>query len=102
ELHEGTTAAVSSTVNIQPDLQPRFIGGNPPDLFDNSGAQSMNSSALISDGSIADIGALIDAPSIDGEGTVGDTLFPGVLAPGTYSGTLRALNYMYTVFAVWY
>lgn len=102
EMYPEATIEVSSTVNIQPDLQPRFIGGNPPDLFDNSGAQSMNASALISEGSIADIGALIDAPSLDGEGTVGDTLFPGVLDPGTYSGTLYALNYMYTVFALWY
>lgn len=101
ELYPDATVAVDSTVNIQPDLQPRFIGGNPPDLFDNAGAQSMNAAALISDGSLAEISALVDAPSLDG-GTVGDTLFPGVLAPGTYSGNLFALNYMYTVFALWY
>lgn len=101
ELHSGTTAEVSSTVNIQSDLQPRFIGGDPPDLFDNSGAQSMNASALISDGSLAELAALIEAPSIDG-GTIGDSLLPGVLVPGTYSGKLYALNYMYTVYALWY
>ncbi|MGP9539560.1 N-acetylglucosamine/diacetylchitobiose ABC transporter substrate-binding protein [Brachybacterium sp. AOP43-C2-M15] len=101
ELHPGTTADVSSTVNIQPDLQPRFIGGDPPDLFDNSGAQNMNTSALISDGSLSELGALIEAPSLDG-GTIGDSLLPGVLVPGTYSGKLFALNYMYTVFALWY
>ncbi|GAA4523122.1 N-acetylglucosamine/diacetylchitobiose ABC transporter substrate-binding protein [Brachybacterium paraconglomeratum] len=101
ELYPDATAAVSSTVNIQPDLQPRFIGGDPPDLFDNSGAQSMNASALISEGSLAELGALIDAPSLDG-GTIGDSLLPGVLVPGTYSGKLFALNYMYTVFALWY
>ena len=101
ELHPEVTAEVSSTVNIQPDLQPRFIGGDPPDLFDNSGAQSMNASALISDGSLSELGALIEAPSLDG-GTIGDSLLPGVLAPGTYSGSLYALNYMYTVFALWY
>src|SRR5690625_313009 len=46
---------VHSTVNIQPDLQPRFIEGNPPDLFDNAGAQSLNAGALISEGSLAEI-----------------------------------------------
>lgn len=101
ELYPEATPEVSSTVNIQPDLQPRFIGGDPPDLFDNSGAQSMNASALISEGSLAELGALIEAPSFDG-GTIGDSLLPGVLVPGTYSGKLYALNYMYTVFALWY
>ncbi|ATG54125.1 carbohydrate ABC transporter, N-acetylglucosamine/diacetylchitobiose-binding protein [Brachybacterium ginsengisoli] len=101
KLYPEATAKVSSTVNIQSDLQPRFIGGDPPDLFDNSGAQSMNASALISEGSLAELGALIDAPSLDG-GTIGDSLLPGVLVPGTYSGKLYALNYMYTVFALWY
>lgn len=102
ELYPDSDPQVSSTVNIQPDLQPRFIGGDPPDLFDNSGAQSMNASALISEGSLAELGSLIDAPSLDGDGTIGDTLLPGVLSPGTYSGKLYALNYMYTVFALWY
>src|SRR5690625_4504905 len=44
---------VHSTVNIQPDLQPRFIEGNPPALFHNAGAQSLNAGALISEGSLA-------------------------------------------------
>ena len=101
ELFPSVTVDVSSTVNIQPDLQPRFIGGDPPDLFDNSGAQSMNASALISEGSLSELQPLVDAPSLDG-GTIGDSLLPGVLTPGTYSGKLYALNYMYTVFALWY
>lgn len=102
ELYPDATAKVSSTVNIQPDLQPRFIDGTPPDLFDNAGAQSLNAGALISEGSLAEIEALLEAPSLDGEGTVGDSLLPGALAPGTYSGRLYALNYVYTVYALWY
>lgn len=102
ELYPDSDPQVSSTVNIQPDLQPRFIDGTPPDLFDNAGAQSMNAGALISEGSLADIEALLDAPSLDGDGTVGDSLLPGALSPGTYSGTLYALNYVYTVYALWY
>ena len=60
EMYPEADVKVDSTVNIQPDLQPRFIGGNPPDLFDNSGAQSMNTSALISDGSLGELGAQRD------------------------------------------
>lgn len=101
ELYPDSDVAVSSTVNIQPDLQPRFIGGNPPDLFDNSGAQSMNAGALVGEGSVAELDQLLEAPSLDG-GTLGDLLIPGSMAPGTYSGKLYALNYVYTVYAVWY
>ena len=101
EMYPEADVKVDSTVNIQPDLQPRFIGGNPPDLFDNSGAQSMNTSALISDGSLGELGALVKAASLDG-GTIEESLLPGVLVPGTYSGKLYALNYTYTVFALWY
>lgn len=101
KLHPDADVQVSSTVNIQPELQPRFIGGTPPDLFDNSGAQSMNQSALISEQKLAQIEALLTAESVDG-GTVEDSLLPGATAPGTYSGKLYALNYVYTVYALWY
>ena len=100
-LHEGIEVNVSSTVDIQPELQPRFVAGEPPDLYDNSGAQSMNTAALVSEGQLSDLAALIQAPSLDG-GTVEDSLLPGALEPGTYSGTLYSLNYVYTVFALWY
>src|SRR5690606_5476466 len=100
-LHEGITVNVSSTVDIQPELQPRFVAGEPPDVYDNSGAQAMNTAALVSEGQLSDLATLIDAPSIDG-GTVKDSLLPGALEPGTYSGTLYSLNYVYTVFALWY
>ena len=101
KLHKGTTAKVSGTVNIQPELQPRFIGGNPPDLFDNSGAQSLNAGALVSEKKLAPLDELMKAKAVDG-GTVGDTLLPGATDPGTYSGKLYALNYVYTVYALWY
>lgn len=101
KLHPKSEVKVSSTVNIQPELQPRFIGGNPPDLFDNSGAQHIDTSALISEKKLATLEDLVKAPSIDG-GTIEDSLLPGALDPGTFSGKLYALNYVYTVFAVWF
>ncbi|ASK65182.1 carbohydrate ABC transporter, N-acetylglucosamine/diacetylchitobiose-binding protein [Brachybacterium avium] len=100
EMYPDADVKVSSTVNIQPDLQPRFIGGNPPDLFDNSGAQSMNAGALVGESSVAELDQLAEAPSIDG-GTIKDSLIPGSLDAGTYSGKVYAFNYVYTVYAVW-
>ncbi|PWH07785.1 carbohydrate ABC transporter, N-acetylglucosamine/diacetylchitobiose-binding protein [Brachybacterium endophyticum] len=101
KLHEGVTAKVNSTVNIQPELQPRFVGGNPPDVFDNSGAQSMNISALINQGELAELQSLLDAKGVDGT-AVKDTLLPGATEPGTYSGKFLAMNYVYTVYALWF
>lgn len=101
KLHPKADVKVSSTVEIQGDLQTRFIDGTPPDLFDNSGAQSMNAGALISEKKLADIEALLTAASIDG-GKVEDTLLPGAADSGRFSGKLYALNYVYTVFALWY
>lgn len=101
KMHSGAEVKVSSTVEIQSELQPRFIDGTPPDLFDNSGAQHIDSSALISEKKLASLEALLKAPSIDG-GTIEDSLLPGATEPGTYSGKLYALNYVYTVFGLWH
>ncbi|MEU9757923.1 carbohydrate ABC transporter, N-acetylglucosamine/diacetylchitobiose-binding protein, partial [Streptomyces althioticus] len=34
---KGLKVKVDPVVDIAPQLQPRFVGGNPPDLIDNSG-----------------------------------------------------------------
>ncbi|MCL6422812.1 N-acetylglucosamine/diacetylchitobiose ABC transporter substrate-binding protein [Brachybacterium sp. JHP9] len=91
---------VTSTVNIQPDLQPRFAGGNPPDLFDNSGAQKLAIDGLVSQ--LAPLDDLLAAPMVDAEGTVEENLLPGVKSPGMLGGKFLGMNYVYTVFCLWY
>src|SRR5699024_12369390 len=44
DLHGGE-AAVEPQTEITATMQPRFVAGNPPDLIDNSGAQSMGRNA---------------------------------------------------------
>ena len=44
---------------------------------------------------------VLDAKNLEGT-TIRDTLFGGVEEPGTYDGKLAALNYVLTVYAVWY
>lgn len=39
--HPSLTIKVSPSTQIAQELQPRFLGGNPPDLIDNSGAQAI-------------------------------------------------------------
>ena len=100
EMYPDAEVTVSGTVNIQPDLQPRFAGGNPPDLFDNSGAQKLAIDGVV--GQLADLGDLLKAPMVDAEGTVEENLLPGVTTPGMFDGKFLGMNYVYTVFALWY
>ena len=93
-----------ATQDISPTLQPRFVGGNPPDLIDNSGAKAMDAPTLISKGQIAELSPLLDAPSIDDPNVkVRDTLLPGTLEMGQFGNDkVYLLSYAYTVFGIWY
>ena len=63
---------------LQEQLQPRFVGGNPPDVIDNSGAGNLDNAALIADDQLAELSDLMSAPSFDTDGkTFKDTLLPG-------------------------
>ena len=50
-------------------LQPRFAGGDPPDMVNNSGAKLMDMGALVAGGPGGqDLTELFDAPSLDNPG----------------------------------
>jgi len=97
--HPKVTVKVSPTTKIATELQPRFIGGNPPDLIDNSGADLIGWSAIIDQ--CEDMNSLLDAPNLEGT-KIRDTLFGGVEAPGTFGDKFIALNYVMTLYALWY
>ncbi|TDE90415.1 carbohydrate ABC transporter, N-acetylglucosamine/diacetylchitobiose-binding protein [Occultella glacieicola] len=99
QTHDGSSVEVQSSTQIATELQPRFVGGNPPDLIDNSGAQSMGFNTILDQ--LEDLTDVIDAPNLEGT-TIRDTLYGGVLAPGTFDGKLAAINYVLTVYALWY
>ncbi|MBP2412643.1 N-acetylglucosamine transport system substrate-binding protein [Arthrobacter stackebrandtii] len=90
---------ISPSTDIAQELQPRFAGGTPPDLIDNSGAKSIGFSTILDQ--LEDLQGVIDANNLEGT-KIADTLFDGVLAPGTFDGKLAAINYVLTVYAVWY
>lgn len=90
---------VKPSTNISQELQPRFVGGNPPDLIDNSGAN------FIGFGSIVDqldpLDDLLEAKNYEGK-KIADTLFPGVKDPGTYNDKFAVLNYVLSIYGMWY
>jgi N-acetylglucosamine transport system substrate-binding protein len=84
-------------------LQPRFVANTPPDVVDNSGAGRLDIAALVESKQLTNLAELLDAPSWDDpKVTVRDTLIPGVVDDGTFSGTCVTLNYTYTVWGLWY
>ncbi|MFQ4148759.1 N-acetylglucosamine/diacetylchitobiose ABC transporter substrate-binding protein [Arthrobacter sp. LAPM80] len=93
------TVSINPSTDIAQELQPRFVGGNPPDLIDNSGAKSIGFSTILDQ--LEDLKSVVDANNLEGT-KIADTLFAGVLAPGTFDGKLAAINYVLTVYAWWY
>jgi len=99
----GATVKHAGITDITPQLQPRFNGGNPPDVIDNSGASLLPMSTLASSGQLADLTALFDAPSIDDPNKkVRDTVEPITLEAAMLEGKPLVLDYVLTVYALWY
>ncbi|MFD5225111.1 N-acetylglucosamine/diacetylchitobiose ABC transporter substrate-binding protein [Microbacterium sp. NPDC058342] len=96
---DGVSVKVSSSTKIAQELQPRFVGGNPPDLIDNSGANSIGWNTILEQ--LETLDDVLDAENLEGT-KISDTLFGGVKAPGTFDGKFVALNYVMTVYGIWY
>ncbi|WP_406387391.1 N-acetylglucosamine/diacetylchitobiose ABC transporter substrate-binding protein [Streptomyces sp. NBC_00887] len=81
-------------------LQPRFVGGNPPDLAD---APGLGIASLVTQKQLLDLAPLLDAPSVDNPSIkVRDTLLPGVVEGALFDGKVYQLNYITTVFGFCY
>ena len=99
ENADGVTVDVTGSTQIAQQMQPRFVGGNPPDLLDNSGANAIGISTIAAQ--LEDLQEVVDA--VNTEGTpIADTLYPNVLGVGQFDGKLVAINYVLTVYALWY
>lgn len=93
----------NATKEITKVLQPRFAGGNPPDVIDNSGANAMDMGALAQDGQLQDLTPMLDAPSWDDPAVkVRDILDPAVIEFGTYDGKFSVLGYVNYIHGIWY
>lgn len=91
------------TQQIAQQMQPRFVGGDPPDFIANSGTNLMDNTALQTEGQLLDLTPLLDAPSIDDPSKkVRDTLVAGAIEPGLIQGKPFVLNYVSTIYGLWY
>ncbi len=95
----GVTIKVSPSTQIAQQLQPRFVGGTPPDLIDNSGANAIGFNVIAKQCETLD--DVFEANNYEGT-KISETLYPNVKVPGTFDGKFIALNYVMTVYGVWY
>jgi len=97
----GTTVNVTASTNISAEMQPRFVGGNPPDLLDNQGAQTIPISSILNQ--LAPLDDVWNSTNYDGV-KVSDAVIPGINIKdtGTYDGKFVVLPYVLTVWAFYY
>ncbi|MFZ3560446.1 N-acetylglucosamine/diacetylchitobiose ABC transporter substrate-binding protein [Streptomyces sp. BH055] len=95
----GTKVKVKPVVDIAPELQPRFVGGNPPDLIDNSGEDQIGFLGILDQ--LEELDDVLEAKNYEGK-KIADTIYPGVKGPGTFKDKFVGLNYVMTVYGVWY
>ncbi|MGD7789507.1 N-acetylglucosamine/diacetylchitobiose ABC transporter substrate-binding protein [Propionibacteriaceae bacterium Y1700] len=97
--HAGVEIKISPSANIGQELQPRFTGGNPPDMFNNSGSGSIALRSILDQ--VEDLKELMQAPNHEGV-TIADTLYPGTIEAGSVAGKMAHLPYVLSVFTTWY
>ncbi|MEV4413708.1 N-acetylglucosamine/diacetylchitobiose ABC transporter substrate-binding protein [Catellatospora sp. NPDC049609] len=99
----GSKVELKFSKTILTDYQPRFYGGNPPDVLNNSSPETIPVGPVVQGGQLTDLTQLLDAGSFDDPKTkVRDTLVAGVVEEGTFNGKMYTLNYAYSIYGHWY
>lgn len=99
EQHPSLEVEVSSSTQIGQELQPRFTGGNPPDMFNNSGSGSIGLRTILDQ--VEDLTSVVESTNYEGT-KIADTLYPGTVEAGTFDGKFAELPYVLSVFTIWY
>jgi N-acetylglucosamine transport system substrate-binding protein len=99
----GVTVKHTGTQQVGPKLTPRFAGGNPPDVIDNSGADHLDMNKLSTQGQLQDLAALLDAASMDDAAKkIRDTIHPSTVEKGMHGDKFDVLYYAFTIYGTWY
>ncbi|MGP4047795.1 N-acetylglucosamine/diacetylchitobiose ABC transporter substrate-binding protein [Streptomyces sp. 2A115] len=99
----GVTVKHTGTQQVGPKLTPRFAGGNPPDVIDNSGADHLDMNKLSSQGQLQDLQSLLDAPSMDdADKKISDVIHPSTIEKGMHGDVFDVLYYAFTIYGTWF
>ncbi|MDR1119001.1 MAG: extracellular solute-binding protein, partial [Bifidobacteriaceae bacterium] len=99
EAKVGATVDVSGSTEIAQEVQPRFVGGNPPDFLDNTGSASIPPVSIIDQ--VVPMDELWGTANYDGI-AIGDAVLPIAKQVGTVNGKFIQVPYVMTLFALWY
>jgi N-acetylglucosamine transport system substrate-binding protein len=101
--YSGAQLTETGMQQLAQHLQPQFVAGTPPDVLDDSGAGNIAPGSLVSQGQLAELGDLFDAPSIDDpKSKVKDTLIAGTQEAGAFSGKQYGMIYTLSLYSIWY
>lgn len=95
----GVTVKVSPSTAIAQELQPRFVAGDPPDLFANDGPGNIPTATILDQ--LTTMDDLWEATNYDGV-KVADAVFPSVKTDGTIDGKFIQVPYVMTLVSLWY
>ncbi|MEU6882265.1 N-acetylglucosamine/diacetylchitobiose ABC transporter substrate-binding protein [Streptomyces sp. NPDC046712] len=99
----GAEVKHTGTQQVGPKLTPRFAGGNPPDVIDNSGADHLDMNKLSTQGQLQDLALLLDAASMDDPAKkIRDTIHPSTIEKGKHGDKFDVLYYAFTIYGTWY
>lgn len=91
------------TQRLQEQFQARVVDGNPPDVMNNAGAGSFNSTSLVNDGQLMSLDDLMAAPAYGQEGvTLAESLASGSQADGNFDGKQMVAKYNLGMNGIWY
>jgi N-acetylglucosamine transport system substrate-binding protein len=103
KAYPGVTIKHTGTQQIGTQLRPRFLAGDAPDVVNNSGPESLDLAALATEGHLADLTPLWDAPSVDDPNKkIRDTITPAAIENAKLNGKDLVLNYTVSHRGLWY
>lgn len=99
--HAGSKVNITWSKEILTDMQPRFSGGNAPDVINNSSPKTLDVATIVDQ--LTDLTELYEAPSWDDPNVkVKDTLVAGTIESGLFNNKPYTLNMAYTVYGFYH
>ena len=99
--HPDITAYVWGNPRAWDQTRPRFLSGNPPDVF--WGIHNINFWVNLNDGLVANLDSLMDTPAYGQEHLkFKETFMAGALEEGQYKGQQYFLPITYAINGIWY
>ena len=96
----GVEVEYQATQRVLEAAQPRFVGGNPPDVIE---ATLLDRAALVGEGQLAEMTDLLDAPAAGTPGAkLKETLLPNSQIDTVVEGKQYGVNFTFGLNGIWH